>query len=53
MSVLDIANRAGVDPTSTKCISIPYVQKVKTCSVVHDVPYEYPEVRAVYEEAFR
>ena len=53
VSVLDIANRAGVDPTSTKCISIPYVQKVKTCSVVHDVPYEYPEVRAVYEEAFR
>ena len=53
VSVLELAKRAGIDPLVTRCISIPSVQRVKTCSIMHDAPYEYAEVRAAYEEAFR
>lgn len=53
VSVLELAKRANVDVLTTRCVTIPAVQRVKTCSIMHDAPYEYTEVRSIYEEAFR
>lgn len=53
MDVLKIAEKIGVDVTVTKCISIPNVPRIKTCGLSGDQPYEYPEVRAIFEEAFK
>lgn len=53
VSVLEIAKRIGVDPTMTKCVTIPNMLRIKTCAVMNDAPYEYDDVRSIYEEAFR
>lgn len=53
IDVLNLANRMGVDVTTTKCVTIPNLQKIKMCSVVMEEPYEYQEVRMAFEEAFR
>lgn len=53
IDVLKIANRVGADPTMTKCITIPNMRKIKMCSVTGEAPYEYREVRDIFEEAFR
>ena len=53
VSVLELAKRANVDVLTTRCVTIPAVQRVKTCSIMHNAPYDYDEVRSVFEEAFR
>ena len=53
VSVLEVAKRVGVDPTLTKCVTIPNMLRIKTCAVMNDAPYEYEDVRSIYEEAFR
>lgn len=50
---LEIAKRTEVDPMTTKCVAIPNMQRIKTCAVMHNIPYEYREVRSIYEEAFK
>lgn len=53
IDVLALANRMKVDVTTTKCVTIPNLPKVKMCGVVLEKPYEYQEVRMAFEEAFR
>lgn len=53
IDVLKLANRVGADPTMTRCITIPNLRKIKMCSVTGEAPYEYREVRDIFEEAFR
>lgn len=53
IDVLKIANKVGADVTMTKCVTIPNMRKIKMCSVTSEAPYEYREVRDVFEEAFR
>ena len=53
VSVLELAKRAGIDPLITRCVTIPPIQRIKTSSIMHDAPFEYTEVRAAFEEAFR
>lgn len=53
IDVLKVAEYMNVDVTSTKCVSIPDVPKIKSCGVLQDKPYEYVGVRTVFEEAFK
>ena len=53
IDVLKVAEYMNIDVTSTKCISIPDVPKIKSCGVLQDKPYEYVGVRTVFEEAFK
>lgn len=53
INVLKITEMMGADPTIVKCVSIPNVQKVRMCALTGDRPYEYSEVRAIYEDAFK
>lgn len=53
IDVLKVAEYMNIDVTSTKCISIPDVPKIKSCGVLQDKPYEYIGVRTVFEEAFK
>lgn len=53
IDVLKIAEYMNIDVTSTKCVSIPDVPKIKSCGVLQDKPYEYVGVRTVFEEAFK
>lgn len=53
IDVLKVAEYMNIDVTSTKCVSIPDVPKVKSCGVLQDKPYEYVGVRTVFEEAFK
>lgn len=53
IDVLKVAEYMNIDVTSTKCVSIPDVPKIKSCGVMQDKPYEYVGVRAVFEEAFK
>lgn len=53
IDVLKVAEYMNIDVTSTKCVSIPDVQKIKSCGVLQDKPYEYVGVRTVFEEAFK
>lgn len=53
IDVLKVAEYMNIDVTSTKCVSIPDVPKIKSCGVLQDKPYEYVGVRTVFEEAFK
>lgn len=53
IDVLKVAEYMNIDVTSTKCVSIPDVPKIKSCGVMQDKPYEYVGVRTVFEEAFK
>lgn len=53
IDVLKVAEYMNIDVTSTKCVSIPDVPKIKSCGVLQDKPYEYIGVRTVFEEAFK
>lgn len=53
IDVLKVAGYMNIDVTSTKCVSIPDVPKIKSCGVLQDKPYEYVGVRTVFEEAFK
>lgn len=53
IDVLKVAEYVNIDVTSTKCVSIPDVPKIKSCGVLQDKPYEYVGVRTVFEEAFK
>ena len=53
IDVLKVAEYMNIDVTSTKCVSIPDVPKIKRCGVLQDKPYEYVGVRTVFEEAFK
>lgn len=53
IDVLKVAEYMNIDVTSTKCVSIPDVPKIKSCGVLQDKPYEYAGVRTVFEEAFK
>lgn len=53
VSPLMIADSLGCDPTITKVITLPNVPAIRACSLRHDRPYEYSDVVAIYEEAFR
>ncbi len=53
IDVLKVAEYMNIDVTSTKCVSIPDVPKIKSCGVSQDKPYEYVGVRTVFEEAFK
>lgn len=53
VSPLMIADSLGCDPTITKVITLPNVPAIRACSLRHDRPYEYNDVVAIYEEAFR
>jgi hypothetical protein len=53
IAVLKVAEYMNIDVTSTKCVSIPDVPKIKSCGVLQDKPYEYVGVRTVFEEAFK
>lgn len=53
IDVLKVAEYMSIDVTSTKCVSIPDVPKIKSCGVLQDKPYEYVGVRTVFEEAFK
>ena len=53
INILKLADKIGADPTVVKCVTIPNIQKIKMCSVTGDQPYQYAEVRAVFEDAFR
>lgn len=53
IDVLKVTEYMNVDVTSTKCVSIPDVPKIKSCGVLQDKPYEYVGVRTVFEEAFK
>lgn len=53
IDVLKVAEYLNIDVTSTKCVSIPDVPKIKSCGVLQDKPYEYVGVRTVFEEAFK
>lgn len=53
IDVLKLANKVGADVTMIKCVTIPNLRKIKMCSVTGEAPYEYREVRSVFEEAFR
>lgn len=53
IDVLKVAEYMNIDVTSTKCVSIPDVPKIKSCGVLQDKPYEYVGVRTVFEGAFK
>lgn len=53
IDILKVAEYMNIDVTSTKCVSIPDVPKIKSCGVLQDKPYEYVGVRTVFEEAFK
>lgn len=53
IDVLKVAEYMNIDVTSTKCVSIPDVPKIKSCGVLQDKPYAYVGVRTVFEEAFK
>ena len=53
IDVLKVAEYMNIVVTSTKCVSIPDVPKIKSCGVLQDKPYEYVGVRTVFEEAFK
>lgn len=53
IDVLKVAEYMNIEVTSTKCVSIPDVPKIKSCGVLQDKPYEYVGVRTVFEEAFK
>lgn len=53
IDVLKVAEYMNIDVTSTKCVPIPDVPKIKSCGVLQDKPYEYVGVRTVFEEAFK
>lgn len=53
IDVLKVAEYMNIDVTSTKCVSIPDIPKIKSCGVLQDKPYEYVGVRTVFEEAFK
>lgn len=53
IDVLKVAEYMNIDVTTTKCVSIPDVPKIKSCGVLQDKPYEYVGVRTVFEEAFK
>lgn len=53
IDVLKVAEYMNIDVTSTKCVFIPDVPKIKSCGVLQDKPYEYVGVRTVFEEAFK
>lgn len=53
IDVLKVAEYLNIDVTSTKCVSIPDVPKIKSCGVLQDKPYEYVGVRTVFEGAFK
>lgn len=53
IDVMKVAEYMNIDVTSTKCVSIPDVPKIKSCGVLQDKPYEYVGVRTVFEEAFK
>lgn len=53
VSPLMIADSVGCDPTLTSVITLPSVPAIRACSLRHDRPYEYSDVVAIFEEAFR
>lgn len=53
VSPLTIADSIGVDTTQTRIITLPAIPALKACALKHDRPYEFNDIVAVYEEAFR
>lgn len=53
VSPLMLADTLNVDFTSVRIITLPNVQAIRACSIQHDRPYEYSDVRRIFEEAFR
>lgn len=53
VSPLMIADSVGIDPTQVKLITLPNVPAIRACSIRHDRPYEYDDVAAIYEAAFK
>lgn len=50
---LMIADSVGIDPTQARIIMLPSVTYIRACSLRHDRPYEFNDVIAIFEEAFR
>ncbi|QUI25112.1 hypothetical protein HZI73_23680 [Vallitalea pronyensis] len=43
----------SMDPLITKLIMLPYLSKIKSCVIKAQPPYLDPEIRTIFEEAFR
>ena len=53
VSPLNIADRLGIDCTSTKIITLPNIPQIRACELSNTRPYEAMDVVALYEEAYR
>lgn len=53
MNPLQIAEALGADFTQVKIIALPNMAEIKKCAIKHDRPYEYTDVAAIFEEAFK
>ena len=51
--VRKLAETMNIDITNTKCITVPHIPKIKMCALTASKPYEYREVRTIFEEAFK
>ena len=53
VSPLSIADSIGIDTTNSKIIALPAIPAIKACALKHDRPYEFNDIIAIFEEAFR
>lgn len=49
----DILNTLGVDPLTTKLITLPHLSKMKACNLRCIAPFTDREIVTIFEEAFR
>ncbi len=50
---MTILKDLSMDPLSTKLIMLPYLSKIKSCVIKAQPPFNDPELRTIFEEAFR
>lgn len=53
VSPLILADTLNIDITSVRIISLPSINAIRMCAIKHDRPYEFDDVRKIFEEAYR
>lgn len=50
---MTILKDLSMDPLTTKLIMLPYLSKIKSCVIKAQPPFNDPELKNIFEEAFR